>query len=573
MMKRYVVVMGIFALSLLSGMTSNVSLGEETLCGFVYSYWDNVEGCQFVPMELCEGGIVYLDDPPESYLGYYMKFINPKWMSVRCESGGEVRVMWDAKEAYYISSCAECGSPEECEEWLIVKCNIAGYELYIDGNYELTEDGDGECGIKLEAGTYSVKLKKDGCDTITKTARIECGHSTTIHVTMDCYEDCNNGRDDDGDGKIDCDDSDCRQHSDCDPCRRDSDSDGIKDCDDDCPHEKENYDGYQDGDGCPDVVPNEDCNNGRDDDGDGKIDCDDSDCDCSKKECENTLLWIHCNIYEYDLYVDGEYRLTESGGPADRASSTTSDGICGVPLPAGKHTIQLKKYGCETVEETVFLSCEEDTTIYLNMRCRVSERTRFRIVFVPGGWDGNHESYENEARTQYDHFFEYSHIENFLNPDVVFWDEADMGPLGCPPFIWETWYHLKFLRFRSREQVPEGDVYVVLINEKECCGNGLGFRLPRSNVAYCSTGKSFTVAHEIGHILGLDDHEGKCIMSSNHWDYCTTCSKELDRKLQEIAEEKRNQSIGFLMFVPSLLPLVLLLGKRVDRGPGDFLHR
>ena len=127
--------------------------------------------------------------------------------------------------SFQVKDCGDNGG-SSCEEWLIVMCNVGGYKLYVDGEYILTEDGDGECGVTLSAGTYTVKLKKDGCDTVTETARIECGHSTTLHVTMNCHEDCDNGRDDDGDGRIDCEDSECRDDPGCDLCK------GI-DCPDD----------------------------------------------------------------------------------------------------------------------------------------------------------------------------------------------------------------------------------------------------------------------------------------------------------------------------------------------------
>ncbi|MBU7017604.1 MAG: zinc-ribbon domain-containing protein [Theionarchaea archaeon] len=77
----------------------------------------------------------------------------------------------------------DCGP---CEEWLYVNCNESRYDLYIDGQYVLTEDGDGQSGIELEEGTHQVQLKKDGCETVTRTVQIVCGHSTTLDVTMNC---------------------------------------------------------------------------------------------------------------------------------------------------------------------------------------------------------------------------------------------------------------------------------------------------------------------------------------------------------------------------------------------------
>jgi hypothetical protein len=91
-------------------------------------------------------------------------------------------------------------------------------------------------------------------------------------------EDCDNGKDDDEDGKIDCADSDCvcppDKETDC-HNGKDDDQDGKIDCADSdcvCPPDKET-----------------DCHNGKDDDQDGKIDCADSDCSCSvtQENCSN----------------------------------------------------------------------------------------------------------------------------------------------------------------------------------------------------------------------------------------------------------------------------------------------
>ncbi|MGR3310341.1 MAG: hypothetical protein ACUZ77_06155, partial [Candidatus Brocadiales bacterium] len=76
-------------------------------------------------------------------------------------------------------------------------------------------------------------------------------------------EDCTNGIDDDGDGLVDCNDSDCPPCS-TEDCTNgtDDDGDGLVDCLD------------------PDCLPcpAEDCTNGIDDDGDGLVDCNDTDC-------------------------------------------------------------------------------------------------------------------------------------------------------------------------------------------------------------------------------------------------------------------------------------------------------
>jgi len=94
--------------------------------------------------------------------------------------------------------------------------------------------------------------------------KVTCGAAQT--------EDCSNGVDDDGDGKIDCADPDCTQTCQqnreiCDN-NKDDDGDGSIDCaDPDCA----SFSGCGTGE-------REICTNGSDDDGDGFIDCADTDC-------------------------------------------------------------------------------------------------------------------------------------------------------------------------------------------------------------------------------------------------------------------------------------------------------
>ena len=85
---------------------------------------------------------------------------------------------------------------------------------------------------------------------------------------------CDDGVDNDGDGYIDCEDTDCVDHTACVKietiCNNglDDDGDGYTDCDDpDCVAAAN----------CVAVNP-EICDNGSDDDGDGLVDCDDPDC-------------------------------------------------------------------------------------------------------------------------------------------------------------------------------------------------------------------------------------------------------------------------------------------------------
>jgi hypothetical protein len=79
-------------------------------------------------------------------------------------------------------------------------------------------------------------------------------HADNLRITTPPAEVCNNGADDDGDRRTDCQDPDCAAEPGCTP------------------------------------APAEICNNGIDDDGDVRIDCDDSDCDSACVEiCNNGI--------------------------------------------------------------------------------------------------------------------------------------------------------------------------------------------------------------------------------------------------------------------------------------------
>ena len=97
----------------------------------------------------------------------------------------------------------------------------------------------------------------------------QCGGSCT-------GEDCGNTLDDDGDGQVDCDDSDCLLEPSCIPLTEvdcsdtlDNDNDGATDCEDtDCDSAPE----------CAPPDPEVDCGDLVDNDADGLIDCADDDC-------------------------------------------------------------------------------------------------------------------------------------------------------------------------------------------------------------------------------------------------------------------------------------------------------
>lgn len=127
-------------------------------------------------------------------------------------------------------------------------------------------------------------------------------------------EDCDDGADNDGDGDSDCDDSDCKDAENCKPVavevcndKSDNDGDGKTDCDDtdcaaaaNCVPEtncNDKVDNDEDGDvDCDDTdcaaaeackpVAVEDCDDGKDNDNDGKIDCSDLQC-ANDAACKN----------------------------------------------------------------------------------------------------------------------------------------------------------------------------------------------------------------------------------------------------------------------------------------------
>ncbi len=122
---------------------------------------------------------------------------------------------------------------------------------------------------------------------------VDCGDADCLGQ---CAESCEDGQDDDGDGLVDCEDPDCdgRCAEICDD-GRDNDGDGLTDCvDADCyGHCSEDCGNGRDDDAdglvdCMDPDCSEDrciehCDDGRDNDGDGLVDCDDP--DCSHLQC------------------------------------------------------------------------------------------------------------------------------------------------------------------------------------------------------------------------------------------------------------------------------------------------
>ena len=139
---------------------------------------------------------------------------------------------------------------------------------------------------------------------------------------------CNNRMDDDRDGRVDCDDTDCSADPACVPVafeictnRIDDDGDGRVDCDDaDCA-------------GDPSCVTTafEVCNNRIDDDGDGRVDCDDADCSADPA-CIPAGFEICTNGIDDD--GDGRVDCDDADCSAEPTCSTTGGDACADALVA-----------------------------------------------------------------------------------------------------------------------------------------------------------------------------------------------------------------------------------------------
>ena len=178
---------------------------------------------------------------------------------------------------------------------------------------------------------------------------IDCDDSDCAADSYCIDEICGNNLDDDGDGYVDCDDTECWGDSTCDPedCFNgvDDNNNGLIDCDDsDCWLEpacgaEDCHDGIDnDGDffiDCEDsdcaADPNctggaEICDNGVDDDGDGLVDCSDGECwnqpECIPEICDNGTDDdgdgdIDCSDTECAFFADCVGEICDNGTDDD----------------------------------------------------------------------------------------------------------------------------------------------------------------------------------------------------------------------------------------------------------------
>ena len=196
--------------------------------------------------------------------------------------------------------------------------------IYIDGSSTNVCSGDsgGPTFIKRNGVQYLAAVTSFGdeyCETYAGLTAVQDYRSFikqhANNLAADDLENCYNNKDDNGDGKIDCDDLYCWHLGECqgeEHCSNEKDDDGDNkvDCDDpDCEDSKlclpedcfneidDNENGKLDCEeascaSLPQCAP-EDCTNKIDDNGNGKTDCEDTQCrkvlQCQPEDCENKV--------------------------------------------------------------------------------------------------------------------------------------------------------------------------------------------------------------------------------------------------------------------------------------------
>ncbi|HSA59932.1 MAG TPA: thrombospondin type 3 repeat-containing protein, partial [bacterium] len=181
----------------------------------------------------------------------------------------------------------------------------AGCPSLSDTAVVLDASGKGDCPIKVSNGAKIDFIKfKLIVDNTAKAICTEGGqniepenmesnyawiHDVTICSASDpnctgtpSETDCSDGVDNDGDGKTDCEDTDCSSNPGACPQTEENCSDGV-DNDNDGKIDCEDTDCADDTAHCSGT---EDCDDHVDNDGDGKVDCDDSDCS-TNPACSN----------------------------------------------------------------------------------------------------------------------------------------------------------------------------------------------------------------------------------------------------------------------------------------------
>ncbi|MGD2249186.1 MAG: MopE-related protein [Candidatus Methanofastidiosia archaeon] len=97
-------------------------------------------------------------------------------------------------------------------------------------------------------------------------------------------------------------------------------------------------------------------------------------CSFSVASCSGYgYIYIHANVTEYTVYLDGNHILTEGVWSSGGGSSTAPypDGKCEFTVAPGNHTLKLKKTGCESYTVYFSIGVGEKKEFYIVMECVV----------------------------------------------------------------------------------------------------------------------------------------------------------------------------------------------------------
>ena len=206
----------------------------------------------------------------------------------------------------------------------------------------------------------------------------------------ECVEDCSDGKDNDGDLYADCDDTDCATATGCvEVCGdgADNDNDKLADCDD------------------PDCVDFclEDCSDGKDNDADGDADCDDDECfgdvNCTfdyditySVRLDQIYLFTHKYVALYMGYsgagtASGEATLSATPTSSGKAFTCTGSlNLGGAYL--GMHGLDWSKAGCSSCDFTFYLQPSAlDGSLTWDTFCPVDTLPSSRIALDRGDYD------------------------------------------------------------------------------------------------------------------------------------------------------------------------------------------
>lgn len=196
-----------------------------------------------------------------------------------------------------------------------------------DGNgvWAYSDDDDDDDGGSGGLGGGSVKTNS--------WIRSNC---LVIYVDQNCVENCNNGKDDDGDGKVDCDDPDCYNSNVCKPTCSDYDNDGVCDNVDNCRYTYNPGQYDNDGDGIGNA-----CDNTPDGHGGGG--------GGGQSNCSNVKVSVSNGKITVSGFGGAKATVQYLGQSTGWGTLTVCDGNCSDPVSfnvsGGDYTVKIQLSG------------------------------------------------------------------------------------------------------------------------------------------------------------------------------------------------------------------------------------